>query len=46
MKLPVCLLLAIANATAQQPAATRADALHELSAQLEALSHRVSRAVV
>jgi serine protease Do len=47
MKLPICLLLAISAATAQQPAAaTRADALHELSAQLEALSHRVSRAVV
>jgi serine protease Do len=47
MKLPVCLLLALSAATAQQPpAATRADALHELSAQLEALSHRVSRAVV
>src|ERR1022692_1804862 len=47
MKLPICLLLAISTATAQQPAAaTRADALHDLSAQLEALSHRVSRAVV
>ncbi|MGD0868073.1 MAG: trypsin-like peptidase domain-containing protein [Bryobacteraceae bacterium] len=47
MKLPICLLLAISTATAQQPAAAaRADALHELSAQLEALSHRVSRAVV
>src|ERR1035441_8407494 len=47
MKLPICLILAIATAAAQQPAAaTRADALHDLSAQLEALSHRVSRAVV
>jgi len=47
MKLPICLLLAISIATAQQPAATtRADTLHDLSAQLEALSHRVSRAVV
>src|ERR1022692_2686760 len=47
MKLPICLILAIATATAQQPAAaTRPDALHDLSAQLEALSHRVSRAVV
>ena len=47
MKLPICLLLAIFTATAQQPAAaTRPDALHDLSAQLEALSHRVSRAVV
>jgi serine protease Do len=47
MKLPICLLLAISIASAQKPAtATRADALHELSTQLEALSHRVSRAVV
>jgi len=47
MKLPVCLFWAIATANAQQPAAAaRADALHELSAQLETLSHRVSRAVV
>jgi len=46
MKLPTCLLLAMAAASAQQPAATRADALHDLSAQLEALSRRVSRAVV
>lgn len=46
MKLPICLLLAFSAATAQQPAAARADTLHELSAQLEALSHRVSLAVV
>ncbi len=46
MKLPICLLLALSAATAQQPAAARADTLHELSAQLEALSHRVSLAVV
>src|ERR1035441_3884557 len=46
MKLPISLFWAIATAAAQQPAATRADTLHDLSAQLEALSHRVSRAVV
>jgi serine protease Do len=47
MKLPICLLLALATGTAQQPAAAvRPDTLHDLSAQLEALSHRVSRAVV
>jgi serine protease Do len=47
MKLSVCLFLAMSTAAAQQPAAsTGADTLHQLSTQLEALSHRVSRAVV
>jgi serine protease Do len=47
MKLSVCLLLAMSTASAQPPApAPGADALHQLSAQLEALSHRVGRAVV
>ena len=47
MKLSICLFVALVTASAQQPpAAQRADALHEFSAQLETLSHRVSRAVV
>ena len=46
IKLPVCFLVSITTAFAQPPAAARADALHDLSAQMEALSHRVSRAVV
>jgi len=46
MKLSTCLLLTVLTASAQQPAAKRADTLHDLSAQLEALSHRVSVAVV
>jgi serine protease Do len=46
IKLPICFFAAIATALAQPQAATRADALHELSAQMEALSHNVSRAVV
>ena len=47
MKLPICLFLAAATVSAQQPAAaTRPDALHELSTQLETLSHHVSQAVV
>jgi serine protease Do len=45
-RLPICFLVSIATAFAQTPAAARPDALHELSAQMEALSHRVSRAVV
>ena len=45
-KLPICLFAAIATASAQKPAVTRADGLRELSAQLEALSHSVSQAVV
>jgi serine protease Do len=49
MKPLVCLFWAIAavSASAQQPASvSRVDALHDLSSQLETLSHRVSRAVV
>src|ERR1035441_3071442 len=47
MKLSVCLLLTALTASGQSPAAASPpDALHDLSAQLEALSHRVSRAVV
>ena len=46
MKLSTCLLLTVLTASAQQPAAKRADTLHDLSAQLEALSNRVSRSVV
>jgi len=47
MKLLFCLFLTVVTASAQQPApAKRADALHDLSAQLETLSQRVSRSVV
>jgi serine protease Do len=47
MKLPTLLFLTVLTASAQQPApAKRADALHDLSAQLEALSHRVGLSVV
>src|ERR1035438_9202047 len=46
MKLSTCLLLTVLTASAQQPAAKRADALHDLSAQLETLSRHVSLAVV
>jgi serine protease Do len=47
MKLLNCLFLAVAAVWAQPPTTpTRADALHDLSAQLEALSNRVSRSVV
>jgi serine protease Do len=47
MKLSICLFLALVTASAQQPAAAkRIDALHDLSVQLESLSHRVSRSVV
>jgi serine protease Do len=47
MKLPICLSLAMAAAWAQSPAVpARADSLHALSAQMEALSRNVSRAVV
>ena len=45
-RLPICFFAAIAAASAQAPAATRADGLHEFSAQIETLAHRVSRAVV
>jgi serine protease Do len=45
-KLPICFFAVMTAALAQAPAATRADALHDLSAQMEALSHNVSRAVV
>src|SRR5271154_5883320 len=47
MKLPTSFLLLLLIASAQPSApAKRADALHDLSAQLETLSHRVSLAVV
>jgi serine protease Do len=47
MKLPTLLFLTVLTASAQKSAPIqRADALHDLSAQLEALSHRVSLAVV
>jgi serine protease Do len=46
IKLPVCFLTVLATAFAQKPDASRADALHQLSAQMETLSHSVSRAVV
>ena len=47
MKLSPLLLLTVLTASAQPSAPpTRADALHDLSTQLEALSHRVSVAVV
>ena len=46
MKLSTCLFLTVLTASAQQPAAKRADALHDLSAQLETLSRHVSLAVV
>jgi serine protease Do len=51
MKLPTFLLLTALTASAQKAvpvksAAERIDSLHDLSAQLEALSHRVSLAVV
>ena len=46
MKLPICFFAVMSAALAQPPAAARADALHDLSAQMEALSHNVSRAVV
>jgi hypothetical protein len=45
-KLPICLLAVLATAFAQKPAAAPSDALHQLSAQMETLSHNVSRAVV
>ncbi len=50
-KLPIFLLLTALTASAQKtapakPAAERIDSLHDLSGQLEALSHRVSLAVV
>jgi serine protease Do len=45
-KLPVCFFAAIAAAFAQPRAAAPADSLRELSAQMEALSHSVSQAVV
>src|SRR5580698_1091911 len=50
-KLPAFLLLTALTASAQKTApakqaAERIDALHDLSSQLEALSHRVSLAVV
>jgi len=47
IKLPVCFLAALTTAFAQKPsAAAPNDALHQLSAQMESLSHHVSRAVV
>jgi len=47
MKLPTFLFVTFLTASAQQPApANRTDALHDLSAQLETLSHRVSVSVV
>jgi serine protease Do len=47
MKLPTLLFLTVLTSSAQKSAPIqRADALHDLSAQLEALSHRVSLAVV
>jgi len=44
---PILLLLALtAHCVSAQPAAKKLDSLHDLSASLETLSHRVSRSVV
>src|SRR5580658_6641902 len=45
MRLILCLALT-ANCISAQQAARKLDSLHDLSANLEALSHRVSRSVV
>src|ERR1035438_10054007 len=46
IKLSICFFAVMTEALAQPPAAARSDALQDLSAQMEALSHNVSRAVV
>jgi serine protease Do len=45
MRLIICLALTVRCVIAQQPA-NKLDSLHDLSASLETLSHRVSRSVV